>query len=250
MEPKDVPDWRMYFAAAVAELNGRPVEPGQIMVHLPPMTVPRLGELSFPPVSPYRLALSIAIRASQDAKSLWREVKFDTQPGISSKVIDFKTLPALYDYLEHGMIAVTFSYQALETYANGVIEECMPEGKTFELQRRKGSETHDAAGVQRWASTPEKLATVLPALTGVKLDKGGTLWQAFQALDNARDALMHLKTANTFRAAKEEDNVFCQLLNAEPTTHPATALKMMRHFTQGDELTWLKHAEERLAAVR
>jgi hypothetical protein len=250
MQPKDVPDWRIYFTAQVGEINGQPVPPGYMVVHMPKMDLPRIGKVSFPPASPYRLALHMAIRANQEARTIWARVKFDEAADEGTRTISFPTLPALYDYFERCMVAATFSYQALETYANGIVEERLGDGQTFELQRKKGPELHDATGVQRWASTPEKLTTVLPALLGIALDKGGQLWQAFQALDQVRDAIMHLKTANSFRAASDSENGFYQLLKADPTTHPRTALRVMRHFTRGGDLSWLAHAEEQLVLQR
>lgn len=251
MEPEQLPDWRIYFAAQVAKIEGHDpmgAKPGDLIVTITETKTSEDGLVAFPVVSPYRLALSIAIRASSDAKRLRKEVRFNQPPrGMKAKTIDFMTVTPLYDYFEQCMIAATFSYQALETYANHIIEQTLSNGRTMTLQRRKGPESYNAEALQREVSTEDKIATVLPDLLSLPLNKSSKLWQEFTILRRVRDAIIHLKSKDHYVGGSvDRETVFYRLLNNHPPRYPRATLHLMRHFSGGAELTWLDHAEERL----
>jgi hypothetical protein len=253
MDTGRVPDWRIYFAAQVSGVSGaNPVgaQPGDIVVPITDTRTPEEGRVHFPVVSPYRLALGIAIRASADAKRTRKEVRFAVrEKGAQSRGIELPTPPALFDYFEQCMIAATFSYQALETYANQVVEENLRGGSTLTVQRRQGPEAFDAATLQREVSTEEKVATVLPMLLNIAFDKSGKLWQQFTIMRRVRDSIIHLKAKDHYvRGSLDKETVFFRLLNNDPRSYPRTALGVMRLFAGGMRLSWLTHAEERLEA--
>jgi hypothetical protein len=253
MEIHELPDWRIYFAAKVSDVTGPGSfgpKPGDIVLPMTETKIPDSGLVTFPVVSSYRLSLSIAIRASHEAKMLRKNVKFTGRiQGTKARAIDLSTAPFLYDYFERTMIAATFSYQALETYANETIEQQLRDGKTLLLQRRKGSEELDAESLQKDVSTEEKIATVVPMLRQLPLDKGGKMWQQFTILRRVRDSIIHLKSTDHYRPGEtDRETVFYRLLKNDPRLYPRTSLAIMRHFSGGAELSWLKYAEERLEA--
>ena len=248
MDIEQVPDWRIYFAAEVDTVQG--AHPGDVLIVLTHAKTADWGNVMFPKVSPYRLALSIAIRSSRKASALRKTLAFAPRPN-ARKVRDLELsgTSALCEFFEECMIAATFSYQALETYANQVIEEQLGEAGTFPLLRRGVEQMVGAAIVQREASTEEKIATVLPALVKRPFDKSGKLWQQFSILRQVRDKTIHLKTED-HRSAQplDRDTIFYRLLNNRPRSYPETALGVMRHFIGSGELSWLEHAEAALAA--
>lgn len=253
MEIHQVPDWRLFVAAEVGDVtpnNALHAKAGDIVVVLTTTKVRDEGQLAFPKVSPYRLALSIAIKSSKEASSLRKGLAFTSRKGSRMRDLDLKSLPALYDYFEQCMIAATFSYQALETYSNQVIEDNLPEGATYGVTRKGEQRALDAASLQRDASTEEKIATIVPDLICRPISKASKLWQQFTILRRVRDSIIHLKTVDHRSAAElDRETVFYRLLNNRPSMYPQTAVDVMRHFVGPGELSWLGHAEQRIAGT-
>ena len=250
MDIQQVPDWRLFVAAEIGDVtpnNALRAQPGNLVVLLTTTTLRDEGQLAFPKVSPYRLALSIAIKSSQEAATLRKGLNFTPRKGSKMRDLDLKSLPSLYDYFEQCMIAATFSYQALETYSNQVIEDKLPDGKTFVVTRNGEQRALDAASLQRDASTEEKVATIMPDLVGKPLSKQSKLWQQFTILRRVRDSIIHLKTIDHRSAAElDRETVFYRLLNNTPAMYAKTAVEVMRHFVGPGELSWLAHAEQRI----
>jgi hypothetical protein len=252
MDAHEVPDWRIYFAAKVGEITGpnkMGAEPGDLVIHLSPTRTPSEGAVMVPVPSPYRLALNIGIRAAHAARAAKKKLAYlPRSGGEKERVFDLKALPALFDYFEEAMIAATFSYQAIETYANARISEDVGDGAVITLRRKGQAKDFDAVSLQREVSTDEKVATVLPRITGLALAKSSKLWQEFVSLGRVRDATVHLKSKDHFLRGGDVDRetLFYQLLNHVPTRYPTTALSVMRHFNKGQENAWLAHARKLL----
>lgn len=251
MEIRSLPDWRLHFAAEIGTVSGaNPLgtQAGDLLLPVADTKTPEEGRVYIPVVSPYRLALSIAIRASTEARNVRRLVKFSPrQNGRPARGIEFPTTPQLFDFFEQCMIAATFSYQSLETYANIVIEEQLQDAATLTLERHKGPISLNAAALQREASTEEKIASVLPTLLSIPFDKRDKLWQKFTILRKVRDSIVHLKSHDHHvRGEVDKQTVFYRLLNNDPRLYPRTALEVMRLFSGGANLSWLAHAEQRL----
>ena len=95
-----------------------------------------------------------------------------------------------YDYLELIMASVIFSYTALEAFAN----EEIPDDFTYEMKRTSGVLVpRDKEWVERNLSLDEKLATVLPQVTGKPTPKGSKVWQGYVGLRKLRHRIVHLK---------------------------------------------------------
>jgi len=255
MQANEVPDWRIYFAARVGDVvegDGALMKPGDLVIHLATTRTPEEGAVAVPVVSPYRLSLNIAIHAARAATTVRKNVIFRPKAaGRKDRELDLKSMPSLFDFFEQCMIAATFSYQAIETYANARITEELAEGATISLQRNEGPKAFDATELQRAASTNEKVVQVLPEITGIALDKSSTLWQDFVILNRVRDSTIHLKAKDHFihGGLVDRETLFYRLLNNRPTRYPKSALALMRHFSQGTPITWLDHAEALLAAL-
>jgi hypothetical protein len=250
MNADEVPDWRIHFAARVADAGtdaSAESATGMMVMHLARTKTREEGLIALPVVSPYRLALSISIDAAKRARSLRGALVFSArEKGQRERVLELSSMPSLFDYFEASMVAATFAYQALETYSNARIEESLVDDATIELEHRGKLVTFDVPRLQRDVSTREKIATVLPRLSGVELAKRSKLWQDFAILDHVRDSTMHLKSANHFLrgGAVDRETLFYRLLNNPSTSYPRTALGIMRHFSSAPSVAWLEHAEE------
>lgn len=134
------------------------------------------------------LALSLASRASSTALERRREVQITRvqvapEPG-TRYAIGEESAPALYDFFEACYAVVTFSFQAIEAFANRVIAEKIEPGQTYRLTRGKRSAELDAEELQRRASTDEKVTAVLPELLAFR--RSGMAARSGTATHNSR----------------------------------------------------------------
>lgn len=94
------------------------------------------------------------------------------------------------DVLSALAVAVTFSFMAVESLANEIIER-LPKDARWQGRR---DEELDREGMVRWLSITEKLQKVIPHFTDVTaLPKGDGAWLRFKALKDLRDDLIHAK---------------------------------------------------------
>lgn len=105
---------------------------------------------------------------------------------------EFKPADAgeVLDVLSALAVAVTFSFMAVESLANEIIER-LPEDATWPGRR---DEELDRAGMVRWLSIGDKLLKVIPRFTEVEaIARGEQTWQRFRSLKDLRDDLIHAK---------------------------------------------------------
>jgi len=148
-------DWRIQAATTLAKdvppaYAGGPSHKAGTPVHLTTSTRdPKNRPVGFVTPSATALALSIAMKSGEEAKELFTELKFDDvlTPHGKGKNINYKDVEPLYDYFEYCMIAVTFSFQALETFSNHTIANELK--GTFSLQRRKETKTYTPLELER-----------------------------------------------------------------------------------------------------
>jgi len=233
----DTGDWRMAFVARVAE-DSVPYKKDQLISQVSAVEVEPAVLLSFTTPSSIALALNIAERAANTAVGL--RVKIAHQElladGAKAFGVTSETLPALFDFLEHSMIAVVFSYQAIEAFANHVIAREL--NQPTEVIRKKKKEILTPEQLERQLRTGEKLCEVLPLIRSVKSPKGTALWERFKQLEVARDSTVHLKLKDQY--AKSKEALFLQMLSAKTKDFPSTAADVIRHYFKADaEPRWL-----------
>jgi hypothetical protein len=183
------------------------------------------------------LALSLAMKAAENARILRQQVEESevVSPFGPSSSVTPESTPALYDYLEQCMTAVTFSFQALEAYCNETISDKLT--GTFALSRDKGRRRLELSAdeLERVASTEEKLGVILPDLLGIPNPKGRRVWQDFVALKEARDATMHIKSRDSAPRIMQpsdldERTLFHRFLGADVMAWPRAAVAMILYF--------------------
>lgn len=154
-------------------------------------------------------------------------------------------LAALYKYFEQCMVAVTFSFQAIEAFANQLIIDGL--SGTLRLERKDGPVDWGAADIERRCSTEEKVGVILPSITKVKSPKGTKLWQDFQELKDLRDDTIHLKSKDQYvRGRPDDQTLYFRLLNCDPLDAPRTGISVMKYFSTPVGLEWVKGAESQL----
>jgi hypothetical protein len=133
------------------------------------------------------------------------------------------------------MIAVTFSFQALEAYGNEIISYKVP--GTYTLLRDNGHRKLKvkADELERIASAEEKLGTILPELLKIPSPRGRRQWEAFVKLKEARDATIHIKSRDSAPRIMEpsdldERTLFHRFLGANIGEWPKAAVTMILYF--------------------
>jgi hypothetical protein len=221
---------------------GSPIYPKPTLVRHPVHNV-----ISFVTANPTALALSIAVRAADEAQRLRRTLAFiDTATHLGGgKGVANENLTHLYDYFEHFMTAVTFSFQALETFSNWVISNSLK--TNFQLERRGEMVEFTPMELERVASTEEKLAVVLPTVLGVQTPKGKKVWQNFAKLKQVRDSTIHLKSYNAYTVQIDKESLFYQFLNSQARELPKTAFEMIEYFFGNKDMPrWALYARRKI----
>ena len=101
---------------------------GALVVQSTPGKGAKGQPMGFATPSAVGLALSLAIRASEEAAGLRAALNRtrSVSPFGESASVTMESIPDLYDFFERCMTSVTFSFQALEGYCNEVISYKAP----------------------------------------------------------------------------------------------------------------------------
>jgi hypothetical protein len=257
MKDDSLGDWRIKAVSRLANgfisPEGHVYKAGSLATVTTVTEVGKGQVLSFTTPSPPALALSIAIRAAYSAKELRKKLIFTEKVESYPVFYDKPELEQLitndtdlYDFFEECMVAVTFSFQALETFSNMIIAETLEHA--YRLKRRKEKLELTAEELQREASTEEKLGTILPEILSMESPKGKKVWQDFKRLKTVRDTTIHMKAHDAHSGANiHKETFFYKLLHVEAKEFPRAAIGMMAFFFQDDQLPrWLMSARDKL----
>lgn len=210
---------------------------------------PRRGAvpLGFETPSTSALALSAAIRAAATAEGLRGSLGY--KPTISptgpTESVSDETISELYDFFEHVYVAVVFSYQAIEAFANEEIQRLVTAPQHLVVRGR--NEDLDADACERWLSTDEKLSKLLPSLMHIGRPTKTKWWPDFKGLVRVRDATIHLKARHAYpRGDQLQASFFHELLAVETVgVYPKTGMTAIEHLHEGRERpAWLEAARE------
>lgn len=246
-------DWRVLFettlaADAPALYRGGPGHKVGERVVLTTVG-PRRGAvpLGFDTPSASALALSAAIRAATTADQLRGSLRYEPSIGPPGglEVVSDGTVPLLYDFFEHAYVAVVFSYQAIEAFANEEIQRVVTTSQHLVLRGRW--EDLDADGCERWLSTEQKICDLLPSFLGAARPTKSKWWPDFKGLARLRDATIHLKARHAYpRGDPPTASFFHELLAVDSVgAYPKTGIAAIEHLHDGrDRPAWLKAARD------
>lgn len=239
-------DWRVEVFGKVAHdvparYPGGPAHKAGSFIYFSPTLVrhPTYNAIGFITPSPMAMALNIASSAASAALTLRTLIEFknSVSPLGTVKTVTEETIPHLFDYFERCMVAVTFSFQALEAFSNQAIQASVK--GTYQVQRKSGPKDLSADELEREVATEEKLSTILPNLFSVKSPKGTKVWERFIKLKRVRDSTIHLKKWDA-QSTLDMESLYFQFLNHNAREFPKAALSMIEHFrpTKGGPL-WM-----------
>lgn len=243
-------DWRIAAASRLAKdlataFPGGPSHKAGTAVYQFELVQTPTGEnLGFLTPSATALAFSIALSASENARRLFKALTYDSvlTPHGRGKSISSERTGELFNFFEQCMITVTFSFQALEVYANHTISRNLRE--PTEVKRGKTKLLLMPFELERQLSTDEKLASVLPRIHNVPTPKGKQVWEKFKVLKDTRDATIHLKSQDLKSSGKSgKEHLFFQFLNVDPAQFPKAAEEMVRYFERKHVPRWLSALE-------
>jgi hypothetical protein len=147
--------------------------------------------------------------------------------------LDSDQMTDLFDTLELGLATVTFAMQAIESFCNEIIGEKLV--GTLALRRQHGIREMAAPEVERYVSTTEKLASVLPQLLGRPSAKGTPLWLRFRNLRQLRDEATHTKSTDQTPVRRNTERflprrtLISELLDRDLSDCPRIAVDMMMY---------------------
>jgi hypothetical protein len=184
------------------------------------------------------MALNIAINAAKIANDYKAKIVYGkaATPQGSGLVVNNESSEDLFNYFEQCMVAVTFSYQAIEIFCNHTIAREL-KGE-IEVKRRKKRVTFSPLELERQLSTEEKISLILPKIKGLSTPKGKKPWEAFKRLKGARDSTIHMK--NIDQQVVDTESLYFQFLSNDCELFPQAAIAMIQYFLSGKEPRWLK----------
>jgi hypothetical protein len=110
--------------------------------------------------------------------------------------------------------AVLLSYSAIEALVNEMIES-LDDTVTITHANSRGVENDiGKTEIVRRLSTPDKLHTVIPMVTGEPSVKGTVYWEHFVRLRRLRDTLVHVKEGN-YSSAPDDPSTYGALLRGD-----------------------------------
>lgn len=253
MDLTGLADWRVEVFGKLANdlpaaFPGGPSHKAGSFVYLAPTLVrhPSYNAIGFITPSPTAMALNIAARAATAALTVKEQIIFmnGASPVGTVKMVTQETLPYLFDYFENCMVAVTFSFQALEAFSNQTIQARLK--GSYTVQRKNEPKSLSADELERELKTEEKLATVLPDLLNLKTPRGKKVWERFIKLKRVRDSTIHLKQRDA-QSKLDLASLYFQFLNYNAKDFPSAALAMVEYFqpSKGGPL-WMKRIHEDL----
>jgi hypothetical protein len=246
-------DWRLAWHSTLAKdsSDGR-YKAGALAVKMTLSKNRRGDHVGFQQPSAAAMALSIAHSAASLAMELQQRLEYganDTD-GSQGASVNVASTSSLFNYFEQCMVAVTFSFQALEAYGNSVIAQKVED--TYPFSRKRGEVIElTAIELERQASTEQKLAEILPKLLNVSSPRGKTVWQNFKLLKEKRDATIHIKSTDQSPKVTRPENLdrttlFIGFLDADILSWPKSAVQLIHYFARRDMVAgWLEHELER-----
>jgi len=246
-------DWRLAGVERLAHdvpaaYPGGPSHKAGSLIVLASLASTADGPVSFPVPSPVGMALQVAMTSANLAHELKARFRFETAPSPkgSARSVAGDQEAALFDFFQHCMVAATFSFQSVESFANFVIANRVK--STMAIDRDGDPKEYDALGLQRHVSTAEKLSTVLPTLLSLPTPKGTKIWEEFVQLRRLRDSTVHLKSTDQYGKNPQDnaDSLFFNFFNCSPRDFPRLALDIAEYFTPDHAPRWLRGAREAL----
>lgn len=245
-------DWRIAAAAPLAVAlpaaypGGPSFEAGSLLLLSCSGAAGPLGVVSFVAPSPVALAMNIAHSAAQQAEALKRSFEYKEAPSPTGPVRHIVSTSKLFDYFERSMVAVFFSYQAIEAFCNEEILRISP--AVIEVKGKKGKELLEKREAERQLSTSDKLGNVLPKILNVSTIKGNRLWEKFLDLEHIRNAVVHLKnqTVQNINSPNSAEQTLLTLLAKDACLWPRATLQILEHFVRDPIPDWYEQLKNRV----
>lgn len=115
----------------------------------------------------------------------------------------------LYDYLEHIQSSIVMAFTAIECLAN----EILPKDFVYK-QKVQGGEIKEFNNkdIERWVSTIDKIALVLPSALGITNPTKYNFWPKFTKLKDLRNDIIHSRNVLPIDQ-KEHERIILLLLS-------------------------------------
>jgi len=143
------------------------------------------------------------------AKEIYKTLINSKLPVRERFVLTKEDTVTLFNYLEHVQAAITMAFTAVECLAN----DLLPDNFVYE-EKCKGIETrkYDRKEIERWISTIDKLALVIPQALKIKSPKTYNFWPKFTKLKDLRNDIVHFRSLFPIEQL-EKERIISLLLN-------------------------------------
>lgn len=187
-------------------------------------------KISFYTPNSVSLCLSISSKEWTIAEKIFKELIEPRLREVAPYTFDEKLTSKLFNYFEHVQTSIIFSYNAVESFANGSIHKDF----TYERTNNKGiKEVFDKNTIERWLSTSEKIKEILPLIYKKDFPAKDKMWNDFVKLESIRNDIIHPKTAKS--GTTLEGTFFKYLMEPEVFKLIKSSFKLINYFIDGDK---------------
>lgn len=250
-------DWRIAIASTLAEdlppsyPGGPSFKKGDYVFHTTMVDDNKGSKATFITPQPAALCLNVAIKAARQGMEIKGELAETTpmapSPSGSTNCFLQGDIGLLYDYLEAAMVASSFSYMAVEAFANNEI--LSKASGPIEAKVKGRRDTFALEDIEKKLSTEDKICQVLPKLFSVSTPKGKKVWDGFKKLQKSRDAAVHIKYRESIQI-NDLETLYSALFFSDLLNYPRFALDVIRWFYSDTEpLIWISKASSEISTT-
>lgn len=131
-----------------------------------------------------------------------------------------------YDFFEHKIANIIFSFSAIEAFTNMNI----PEDIKYKTEKKGKAVIYNQLQCERNLSLNEKLNKILPVKFGIKSLKDIDAWKKFVILKNIRNRIIHPKRKDINSSGPEDDSIWRTLFENKEINFTENATAIIGYF--------------------
>ena len=155
------------------------------------------------------LFLNLSHELYESAKKIFESLPIERK---SKKIQSLKSDKEIFDYFEKLFGSIAFAFTAIESFAN----EYIPDDYVHVREKSyRSKESLDKSQIERRLSLNEKLLNILPKIFNVQFSKQKKIWHEYKKLENRRDRIIHMKSADRKSTTKDKETIWNTLITEQ-----------------------------------
>jgi hypothetical protein len=197
--------------------------------------------ISFGLPSSVAIFLNLACKARSEVKKI-NPMKYFTVCE-SSQALCTAEHSQLFDFFELMITQIIFSYTAIETFSNTMINQKAPENYIYTRIEKSKRTSFSKNTIEKNLNLKTKLKEILPELLSINSPHKGKIWNDLNHLEKLRNRLIHLKSIDMKSSGPEVKTIWGELINNSHINFPKQAHFLLQHYlSSSHQPRWLKES--------